>query len=61
MDKEQIRQYGLELGADVVGFAAIEDYQSKQSPDPKAILPGVKSIVVMGYRELEMPQCLAGI
>jgi len=52
MDKEQIRQYGIELGADVVGFAAIEDYKSKQSPDPTSILPGVKSLVVMGYREL---------
>lgn len=52
MDKDKIRQYGLELGADVVGFAAIEDYISKQSPDPTSILPGVKSLVVMGYREL---------
>jgi epoxyqueuosine reductase QueG len=51
-DKEKIKNYGLELGADVVGFAAIEDYQSKQSPDPRTILPGVRSIVVMGYREI---------
>ena len=53
MDKDKIRQYGIELGADVVGFAAIEDYKSKQSPDPTSILPGVKSLVVMGYRELD--------
>jgi len=53
MDKDEIRQYGLELGADVVGFAAIEDYKSGQSPDPASILPGVKSIVVLGYRELD--------
>jgi epoxyqueuosine reductase QueG len=53
MDKEQIRQFGYELGADAVGFAAIEDYQSKQSPDPGIILPGVKSLVVLGYRELD--------
>ncbi len=52
MDKEQIRQFGYELGADAVGFAAIEDYQSKKSPDPKTILPNVKSIIVLGYREL---------
>jgi len=52
MDKEQIRQFGYELGADAVGFATIEDYQSKKSPDPRTILPNVKSIIVMGYREL---------
>ena len=52
MDKEHIRQFGYELGADAVGFAAIEDYQSKKSPDPKTILPDVKSIIVLGYREL---------
>jgi epoxyqueuosine reductase len=53
MDKEQIRQFGYELGADAVGFAAIEDYQSERAPDPRTILPGVKSLVVLGYRELD--------
>jgi len=53
IDKEKIRKLGYELGADAVGFAAIEDYQSKQSPDPKTILPGVKSLIVLGYRELD--------
>ena len=53
MDKEQIKQYGYELGADAIGFAAIQDYQSKQSPDPRTILPSVKSLVVLGYRELD--------
>lgn len=52
MDKEEIRQFGYELGADAVGFAAIEDYKSKKSPDPKTILPDTKSIIVLGYREL---------
>lgn len=52
MDTEQMRQFGYELGADAVGFAAIEDYQSKKSPDPRTILPDLKSIVVLGYREL---------
>lgn len=51
MDKENIRQFGYDLGADAVGFAAIEDYKSKRAPDPKTILPGVKSLVVLGYRE----------
>ena len=52
MDREQIRDFGYELGADAVGFAAIEAYQSKKSPDPRTILPNVKSFVVLGYREL---------
>jgi len=52
MDKEQIRQFGNELGADAVGFAAIEDYQSQKLPDPRIILPDVKSMIVLGYREL---------
>jgi epoxyqueuosine reductase QueG len=53
MDKEQIRQYGYELGADAVGFAAMQDYRSKQSPDPRTILPSAESLVVLGYRELD--------
>ena len=52
MDKAEIRKRGLETGADVVGFAAIEDYHSKKSPDPKTLLPGVRSMVVLGYREV---------
>ena len=51
-NKEKIKNYGLELGADVVGIATVEDYQSQQSPDPTTILPGVRSIIVMGYREI---------
>lgn len=51
MDKEQIRQFGHDLGADAVGIATVEDYESPKSPDPRTILPGVKSIIVMGYRE----------
>jgi epoxyqueuosine reductase QueG len=51
MDKEEIRKYGLDLGADVVGFAAAADYTSERTPALTTILPGVKSLVVMGYRE----------
>lgn len=50
-EKEAIRSYTLQLGADVVGFAAVEDYRSSRSPDPESILPGVQSIIVIGYRE----------
>jgi len=51
--KEAIRNFGRENGADVVGFAAIGDYHSQRTPDPSALLPGVRSMVVLGYRELD--------
>jgi epoxyqueuosine reductase len=53
MEKEGIRKFGHQLQADLVGFAAIDDYHSRRSPDPKNILPGVRSIVVLGFRELD--------
>ncbi|HPN09173.1 MAG TPA: hypothetical protein PLU95_07705 [Syntrophales bacterium] len=53
MNKEDISTFAINLGADAVGFAAIGDYRSKKSPDPKLILPTVKSMVVMAYRELD--------
>lgn len=55
MSKEEIRQVGLSNGADVVGFAAVEDYKSKRAPAPKTILPGIRSMIVMGFRELDGP------
>lgn len=51
--KEAIRNFGRENGADVVGFAAIGDYHSPRTPDPTTLLPGVRSMVVLGYRELD--------
>jgi epoxyqueuosine reductase len=53
MDKEHIREIGLSNGADVVGFAAAEDYRSERTPDLKTILPGVRSMIVLGFRELD--------
>lgn len=53
MEKEKIRDFGYELGADVVGIANVDDYRSQRSPDPKTILANVKSIIVMGYRETD--------
>ena len=52
MDKDEVREFAVGLGADIVGFASIDDYQSRRSPDPKRILPGVQSLVVMGFREI---------
>ncbi|HPI92833.1 MAG TPA: 4Fe-4S binding protein [Deltaproteobacteria bacterium] len=53
MDKETIRQYCRDLGADAVGFASIDDYRSERSADPKTMLPGVRSMIVLGYREID--------
>jgi len=53
MDKDKIREFAQGLGADVLGFASIDDYQSPRSPDPRKILPGVRSLVVMGFREIQ--------
>jgi epoxyqueuosine reductase QueG len=53
MNREEICKLGLSFGADVVGFAAVEDYKSKRAPDPKTILPGIRSMVVLGFRELD--------
>ena len=53
MVKEEIRKHALSLGIDVAGFAAIEDYRSRRSPDPRSILPDVKSIVVLGHRMID--------
>lgn len=53
MDKEKIRKYGLKLGIDVIGFTSIEDYHSEKSPDPRSILPDVKSIIVLGHRMID--------
>ncbi len=55
MRKEEIRQMGVSFGADAIGFADIGDYRSKRSLDPKTLFPGVRSMVVMGFRELDGP------
>jgi len=53
--RDEIRAKGLELGADAVGFAAIDDYASVRARNPRTILPTVRSMVVLGYRELDGP------
>lgn len=52
MVKEEIRSFVLELGADDVGFASARDYRSARSPDPEAIFPGIRSLIVVAYKEL---------
>ncbi len=51
--KEKIREFVTGLGVDDVGFAAAKDYRSPQSPALDSIMPGIKSLVVMAYRELD--------
>lgn len=51
--KDQIRQYALDLGADLVGFASLKDYNSPRSDDVQKILPGAASLIVMGLRLID--------
>lgn len=50
--KEKIRNYIKSLGVDDVGFAAISDYISPNTPKIESFFPKAKSIIVMAYREL---------
>jgi len=54
MNKEEIRQMVLSIGADVVGFAAVGDLSIKAGTGSRrTILPGIRSMIVMGFRELD--------
>jgi epoxyqueuosine reductase QueG len=50
--KEKIKKYALGLGVDDLGFAAIADYKSPQSPKIETIFPEAKSIVVACVKEM---------
>jgi epoxyqueuosine reductase len=50
--KDKIRQFALNLGVDDVGFAAVSDYKSPQSPKIETIFPEAKSIVVACIKEM---------
>jgi epoxyqueuosine reductase QueG len=49
--KTRIKEFGLSLGIDDVGIAAVKDYKSPRSPDLQTIFPGAKSFVVLAYKE----------
>lgn len=51
--KEEIRKKALEIGVDDIGFLAVDDYKSPRSPDPKKVMPGIRSIVVLAYRQID--------
>lgn len=50
--KEKIKNYALSLGIDDVGFAAVSDYNSPQSPKIETLFPEAKSIVVACVKEM---------
>ena len=50
--KEEIREYVKSLGVDDVGFTAVKDYISPNTPKIETIFPEAKSIIVMAYKEL---------
>jgi hypothetical protein len=47
----KIKEFGLSLGIDDVGIAAVKDYKSPRSPDLQTIFPSAKSFVVLAYKE----------
>jgi hypothetical protein len=50
--KERIREKAKSLGADLVGFLNLRDYNSPRSPDPRRYLPTAKSIIVLAFKPL---------
>jgi epoxyqueuosine reductase len=50
--KEKIRQLVQSLDVDDIGFATARDYQSPRSPVLSTIFPGVKSLIVLAFKEL---------
>jgi len=50
--KDTIRKFALDMGVDDIGFAAVANYCSPKSPKIEDIFPGVKTIIVLAYKEL---------
>jgi epoxyqueuosine reductase QueG len=50
--KERIRKKAKELGADLVGFLNLKDYNSPRSPNALRYLPSARSIAVLAFRPL---------
>ena len=50
--KNKIRKFVLEQGIDDVGFAAVLDYKSPQSPRIETLFPEAKSIIVACVKEM---------
>jgi len=50
--KDKIRKFALNLGVDDIGFAAVSDYNSPQSPKIETLFPEARSIVVTCIQEM---------
>jgi len=50
--KERIKEKARELGADLIGFLNLKDYNSPRSPNPRCYLPSAQSVVVLAFRPL---------
>jgi len=50
--KERAGEFARSLGVEDFGVAAASDYRSPRSPELSSIFPGVKSLVVLAYKEL---------
>lgn len=48
---QSLREYILGLGVDDVGVASAKAYQSPASPPLESLFPGVRSLVVLAFRE----------
>lgn len=51
--QEKIKRFVLDMGVDDAGIASIEDYNSPNSPQLQSLFPGVRSLIVMAYNELD--------
>lgn len=49
--KQTLKEYLLGLGVDDVGIASAADYASPASPPLDSLFPGVRSLVVLAFRE----------
>ena len=50
--KERAGEFVRSLGVEDFGIATASDYRSPRSPELSSIFPGVKSLVVLAYKEL---------
>lgn len=51
LDKEKIRSYAKQIGADLVGFSSMERFEgAPKQMDPRYIFPDAKTCVVLAFR-----------
>ena len=51
IDKEKIRQYAKQCGADLCGFASMDRFEgAPKQMDPRYIFPDAKTCIVLAFR-----------